>query len=69
MTMDRFEETRRGGRLAELADVGAGDEGASPTHQDHSFYFGVLIGRRKTFDQALTNALAQGIDWRIVDYK
>ncbi len=55
------------GRLAELADVGAGDEGAAAADQDDGVDIGVRAERLDTVLDAVAHGRRQGIHRRIVD--
>ncbi len=57
----------RHGRLAELADVGAGDEGLALADDEHGLERRVLLQLLHRRQQAGTHALAQGVDGRVVD--
>ncbi len=54
-------------RLAELADVGPGDEAAPGADQHHRLHRRIGIALVDGRDDALGNPRAQGVHWRIVD--
>ena len=65
--VENFMQARRLRRLAELADVGAGDEAAAGAGQHDGLDAGVVLGLGELFLQADANRVAQRIDRRIVD--
>ena len=55
-------------RLAELGDVGAGDEGAALADQEHRGHLFIGFRLRQSFDHAGPDAVAERVDWRVVDH-
>ena len=64
---DHVDQARRLRRLAELRDVGAGDERAPRAGEDDGFDARVVTRRDDVFHDALAHAMAQRIHGRIVD--
>jgi len=60
-------QRRRLSGLAELADVGAADEGLALADDQHGAHRGVRIGLVQGRDQALSHSHPQGVDGRVVD--
>ena len=56
-----------GARLAELADVGAGDEAAAGADHHHRLDLGIGLALLQRLDDAVADAGAQRVDRRIVD--
>ncbi|MNP67617.1 hypothetical protein D3C76_1634710 [compost metagenome] len=63
----QFLQDRRPGRLAELANIGAGDKGLTCAIEHDHFDLPVLLGRSKGFQQPGAYGVAKGIDRRVVD--
>ncbi|MNR63790.1 hypothetical protein D3C85_1862140 [compost metagenome] len=55
------------GRLAELANIGAGNKGLPGAIEHDQFDLLILFGCHKSFQQPGAHGMAQGIDRRIVD--
>ena len=60
-------ETRLGRRLAELRDVGAGDERPSRADDHNGLGGGIRHGLLESLVEALPHVLAERVDGRIVD--
>ena len=64
---DEVGQVRRHRRLAELADVGAGDEGAAGADQHDGVDAGVGVERLRRVPERLAQRLGEGVDRRVVD--
>lgn len=58
---------RRHGRLAELADVGPGNEGPAVAHDQHRLDMCIGLGLGDRRHQPLAHRSAQGVDGWVVD--
>ena len=65
--VDDVVQERRLARLAELLDVGAGDEGAPGADDDRGADRWVALDRLERFEQADTDRMGERVDRRIVD--
>src|SRR5690606_21239049 len=65
--LDQVGKRRRLDRLRELADVGAGDEGAPGAGDHHAGDLRIVLQPAKRVEQALAYMEAERIDRRVVD--